>query len=335
MGLLLGGVLTQSMSWRWCLYVNLPIAAVALIGALLWLREGDRPERIGLDIWGASVSVLGLFGVVFGLGNAASKGWTDASTLGPVVAGLLLMAVFVLIERRTRHPLLPLGVILDRDRGAAFLSIGLAGVGSFAVFLFLTYYLEDALGFSPVQTGIAFLPMVGLLIVGAIISGALLPRVGPRPLVPAGCLLAVIGMALFTGIGTSTAYAGSVLPGLLVLGLGSGMIFGSATNAATSGVQSQEAGVASAMVNTTQQIGGSIGTAVFSSLAVTAMTAYLKDHAESATQAATVANATIAGYHLVFWIAAAVFLVCAILTAALFRSGPLKVDPNAAPVAAH
>ncbi len=258
-GLLLGGVLTQTASWRWCLYVNLIIAAVAFAGALAWLRDGSRPERVRLDIAGTATVVLGLVGIVYGLGNTESKGWTNPWTLGAVIAGAVLVAIFVLIERRASRPLLPLSVILDRGRAAAFLSIGISGIGSFAVFLFVTYYLEDTLRYSPIKTGLAFLPFVGLLVAGAIVSGGVLPRTGPRPLVPIGGLLATVGMVLLTGIGTASGYAAGILPALLVMGFGSGMIFASAQNAATSGIRSRQAGVASAMVNTTQQIGGSIG----------------------------------------------------------------------------
>jgi EmrB/QacA subfamily drug resistance transporter len=334
-GLLLGGVLTQTVSWRWCLYVNLVIAAVAFAGALAWLRDGDRPERVRLDIAGTATVVLGLVGIVYGLGSSAAKGWTNPWTLGAVISGAVLLVIFVMIERRASRPLLPLGVILDRDRGAAFLSIGISGIGSFAVFLFVTYYLEDTLRFSPIKTGLAFLPFVALLVAGAIVSGGVLPRTGPRPLVPIGGLLAVIGMALLTRIGAASGYAADILPALLVMGFGSGMIFASAQNAATSGVKSRQAGVASAMVNTTQQIGGSIGIATFSSLAATAVAKYISAHAATATHTATIASATIAGYHLVFWIAAAVFLAGAALAALLFRGGPLPVDPQAEPIAVH
>ena len=306
--------------------MNLVIAAVAFAGALIWLREGVRPEWVRLDLAGTAAIVLGLVGMVYGFGNSGAQGWTDPWTLSAIIGGAALLFAFVLIERRTRRPLLPLRVILDRDRGAAYLSIGISGIGSFAVFLFLTYYLEDTLRFTPIETGVAFLPMVALLVAGAIVAGAVLPRTGPRPLVPPGALLAAIGMALLTGIGPASSYAGGVLPALLVLGFGSGLIFGSAQNAATSGVGSSEAGVASAMVNTTQQIGGSIGTAAFSSLAATAVTSYLRAHAATATQLATITNGTMAGYRLVFWIAAAVFLAGAVLAALLFRRGPLPID---------
>lgn len=335
LGLLLGGVLTQDVSWRWCLYVNLIIAVIAFAGALLFLPDDDRPQRTRLDVSGTVTAVLGLVGIVYGLGNAASKGWADFWTLGPVLAGVLLVLVFVLVERRVSHPLLPLRVVLDRGRGAAYLSVGISGTGSFAVFLFLTYYLEETLRFTPLETGLAFLPLVGLVIVGAVISGtALMPRTGPRPLVAAGCLLGAIGMALLTGIGANSGYPAGVLPSLLILGLGLGLIFGPAQNAATSGVRPHETGVASAMVNIAQQIGGSIGLAVFSSLSATAMANYLTAHAATATKPATLRAATLASYHFVFWIAAALFLASGILAALLFRGGPLPVDPDAAPASA-
>ncbi|MFE3176110.1 MFS transporter [Amycolatopsis sp. NPDC059090] len=327
-GLLLGGVLTQGLSWRWCLYVNLIIAAVAFAGGLVLLHDAERPRRVRLDIAGTVAVVLGLIGIVFGLGTAERNGWHDLRTLGPVLAGVALIAVFVVVERRTAHPLLPLRVILDRVRGAAYLTLAISGTGMFAVFLFLTFYLANTLGFSPVQTGVAFLPMIGLVMVGAVFSGAvLLPRWGPRPIVTLGCLLAAVGMVILTGIGADSSYAANILPALLVTGVGFGCIFGSVQNAATSGVEPGDAGVASALVTTAQQIGGSIGTAVFSSLATSAIASYLAAHPATG----TLAEATFAGYRLVFWIAAAVFLGSALLAALLFRSGPLPLpaDPAA------
>jgi EmrB/QacA subfamily drug resistance transporter len=336
LGLLLGGVLTQDLSWRWCLYVNVIIAVVAFAGALAFLPDGGRPERARLDISGTAAAVLGLVGIVYGLGHAASTGWTDFWTAGPVIAGVVLVMVFVLIERRVSHPLLPLRVILDRDRGAAYLSVGISGTGSFAVFLFLTYYLQETLRFTPLQSGVAFLPLVGLVMVGAVFSGAvLLPHTGPRPLIPAGCLCAAAGMAMLTGIGPRSSYAGSVLPPLLIVGLGLGLVFGPGQNAATGGVRSHESGAASAMVNIAQQLGGAIGLAVFSSLSATAITSYLNAHAATATHPATILEATLASYHFVFWIAAALFLANAALAALLFRSGPFRVSTDTAPVTAH
>ena len=336
LGLLLGGVLTQDLSWRWCLYVNLIIAVAALAGALAFLAEGTRPQRTRLDVPGTVTAVLGLVAITYGLADAASNGWSDLRTLGPVLAGVALMIIFVLIEYRVSGPLLPMPVILDRVRGAAYLTVGISGIGGFAVFLFLTYYLQDTLKFTPLQSGAAFLPMVGLVMAGAVISGAaLMPRTGPRPIVAAGGLLAAIGMAMLTGIGVHSSYTTGVLPALLVIGLGLGLIFGPGQNTATSGVAPHESGVASAMVNIAQQIGGSIGLAVFSSLSATATTHYLHAHRATATQPATIVQATLASYHFVFWIAAALFLGGAMLAALLLRRGPMSAGTDAAPVTVH
>ncbi|MTD54262.1 MFS transporter [Amycolatopsis pithecellobii] len=334
LGLLLGGVLTQNLSWRWCLYVNVLIAAVAVAGALVFLVDRARPDRTRLDLAGTVLALAGLFGIVYGLGNAATRGWSDFWTVGPALLGVLLVVAFVLVERRVRDPLLPLSVVLDRDRGASYLVIGISGTGGFAVFLFVTYYLAETLNFTPVQSGLAFLPMVVLVMVGAVFSGAvLLPRVGPRPIVAIGSLLAAVGMVLLTGIDADSTYTGGVLPGLLVIGLGLGMVFGPGQNAATSGVRPHETGVASAMANITQQVGGSIGLAVFSSLGATATTHYLTAHGASASNPATIAQATLSGYHFVFWIAAALFLAGALVSAGLFRGGRLPVNPE--PVLTH
>lgn len=209
---------------------------------------------------------------------------------------------------------------------ASAVGVGISGIGGLAVFLFLTYYLDDTLAFTPLQTGLAFLPMVAMVMVGAVVSGAvLLPRVGPRPIVSAGSLLAAFGMALLTAIGTESSYVGNVLLPLLLIGLGLGLIFGPGQNAATSGVQPRESGVASAMVNIAQQIGGSVGLAVFSSLGTTAIAAYLRANTATATSPSTIVDATLFGYHVVFWIAAASFLAGAVLAAGIFRSGPLPV----------
>ncbi|SHI20399.1 drug resistance transporter, EmrB/QacA subfamily [Pollutimonas bauzanensis] len=326
LGLLLGGILTETLSWRWCLYVNLIFGAIALIGALMFVPRDDRQQRAPLDVPGAITATLGLVGIVYGLGSAASNGWSNFWTIGPVIAGLGLMIAFVVIERRVDNPMLPLHVVLDRTRGTAYLTLWITGMGMFAIFLFLTYYLQEILKFGPVMTGAAFLPMIGAVVISSIISGAVLfPRTGPRPLVPIGCVLAAVGMAMFTVIGATSSYAAHVLPALLVTGLGFGMIFSPVQNAATSGLRSHDAGVASAMVNTVQQIGGAIGIVVFNSLASAAVAAYLANHAAKASQPTTIIDATLAGDHLVFWTASGVFIAGGVLAALLFRSGAIPV----------
>jgi len=331
-GLLLGGVLTEYASWRWCLYVNLVIAVAALLGVNK-LHEAVRTSRPRLDLPGAVTSFVGLVALVYGLANAERHGWSAASTLVPIVVGVVVLVAFVVIERRSTHALLPMRVVLDRNRGGAYLTIAIAGIGMFGIFLFLTYYLAGILRFTPVQTGAAFLPMLGTLMVTATVAGTVLvPRIGPRPMVPLGAVIAAVGMALMTRLGLDSSYVGGVLPGLLIIGVGLGLVFAPVQNAATAGVDPDDAGVASAMINTVQQIGGSIGTAVLSSFAAAAATDYAAGRTPSADLAAL---ATLHSYHVVFWWSAGFFVACAAVSAVLFRSGPLQVDPDATPALAH
>ncbi|MPQ97401.1 DHA2 family efflux MFS transporter permease subunit [Modestobacter sp. I12A-02628] len=326
-GLTLGGVLTDQLSWRWCLYINVAIAAVALLGALAFVRDpgaarGGASTR-SVDLPGAVLVVAGLAGVVFGLGNSAVEGRGAPSTWVPLAVGALLVVGFVLREARTAHPLLPLSVVWDRNRGAGFLSIAISGVGSFAVFLYLSYYLQQTLGWSATEAGLGFLPFAAVLVLGAGVSGSvLLPRVGPRPVIPAGCLFAVAALVLLTGIDQDSSYLTGVLPAVLLFGFGTGLVFGSAQNVATSGVDDDDAGVASAMVNTMQQVGGAIGLATFTYISASAVDRYLADDAGAPAEQAQ-ALAALSSYHTVFWVAAGVFLVGAAVTAALFRPGPV------------
>jgi hypothetical protein len=250
---------------------------------------------------------------------------------GWLVAAVVLLSSFVVIETRVAHPLIPLRVLLDRTRGGALLSVLTLGVGMFAVFLFLTYYLQQNLGFSPIRSGAAFLPMIGALAVTATVAtSVVVPRVGPRPLVPAGFLVAAGGMLWLTQLNVHSGYAGSILGPLLVSGVGIGLAMASAMTAGTSGVRAADAGVASALVNTAQQVGGSVGTAVLSTIASSALTHALAG--KTPTPQATLA-AAIDSYTTTFTWVAAFFLVGAVLSGLLLRSGPLSVDPDAAPAA--
>jgi len=333
-GLLLGGILTEYLSWRWCLYVNLVIAIPAALAAVALLHNEVPAVKPKLDIPGTLTASLGLFAVVYGLANAQTHSWGDALTVGMLAGGVALLVGFVAIQRRSANPLLPLRVVLDRDRGGSFLAMLLAGSGMFAVFLFLTYYLQQTLGFSPIQSGLAFLPMTGTIIVAATSSSTkLLPRIGPRPLIGTGMLLASAGLVSLTGIGVDSSYASDVLPGLLIMGAGMGLVFSSAMATATFGVEQQDAGVASAMVNTMQQVGGSIGTALLSTLAASASTAALVGQAQSP---AAVAGAAVHGYTTAFWWAAAIFAAGALLCTALLSSRSREAAaPGAEPAFAH
>jgi EmrB/QacA subfamily drug resistance transporter len=330
-GLLLGGVLTEYASWRWCLYVNLVIAAVAVVGGIFRLHDEPVQPHARLDIPGLLTAVPGLVALVYGLGTAETDGWSDPLTLGSIGLGVVLLAAFVAIERRVAHPLLPLRVVLDRNRGGAYVAVGLAGGGMFGVMLFLTFYLTNTLHFTPIQTGLGFLPLLAGVMFTAITIGArLTPRIGPRPLVPVGALIAAGGMVYLTRIGLDTHYVTGVLPGLILIGMGMGLIFAPTQNTATSGVQHRDAGVASAMINTMQQIGGSIGVALLSSFAAASATHYVASHG---TQAA--ALAAVHSYHTVFWISAGIFLLCATVSVLLFRNGPPAVDREAELVMVH
>ncbi len=278
-GLILGGVLTEYLSWRWALYVNLIFAAIAVAGALSYMHSNRPSSRLRLDYLGTLLASAGLFCIVFGFSHAETAGWAAALTIGSLASGLVLLAAFGFAERRVSHPLLPLRVILDRTRGGAYVAVGLVGISIFGVFLFLTYYLQQVKGYSPVTCGLAFLPMVGCILVSSITSSTVtLPRFGPRALIATGMLLGAGALAYLTQLSVTSSYASGVLPALLALGLGFGMVVAPAINTATAGVQPQDAGVASALVNTMQQVGGSIGTAALSTIALTAAASYLVAH---------------------------------------------------------
>jgi EmrB/QacA subfamily drug resistance transporter len=331
-GLLLGGLLTEHLNWRWTLFVNLIFAALALTGGFAFLRNGAPADRPKLDIPGTLLVSAGLFGLVYGLSNAESHSWGSPQTWGFLAAGGLLLAVFTWWQTRAEHPLLPLRVLLDRNRGASFLASGITSAGMFGVFLFLTYYLQETLHYSPVQTGLGFLPMIGALMVAAQLATlVLLPRIGPKPLVPFGMALAAVAMVWFTGLGLHSSYTSAVLPPLLVMGFGLGLIMPVAMSLATDRVGEQDAGVASAAVNTTQQIGGSIGTALLNTLATSAGTHYMTGRLPSPVN---LAHAQLHSYATAYWWSAGFFVAGLLLSAVLYRRGRVAQDANA-PVAVH
>ncbi|WP_329271939.1 MFS transporter [Streptomyces pseudovenezuelae] len=329
-GLLLGGVLTEHLNWRWTLYVNLVFAAVAFVGGALLLHRSAR-DKTSLDIPGAVLVGGGLFSLVYGFSNAETHDWDSSQTWGWLVAGVVLLAAFTRWQTKSSHPLLPLHVLLDRNRGASFVAVLISGAGMFGVFLFLTYYLQQSLGYTPVETGLAFLPMVGsLMITSALATSVLLPRIGPKPVVPLGMGLAAAGMAWMTALDLNSSYATDVLPALVVAGLGLGLVMPPAMALATAGVDAEHAGVASATVNAMQQVGGSIGTALLNTLATGAATDYLagKNPRDPAVQA----QAGLEAYSTAYWWSAVFFAVGLAISLVLYRRGVPEQDPDAAPV---
>ncbi|MGI8679192.1 MAG: MFS transporter [Jatrophihabitans sp.] len=334
-GLLLGGFLTEYASWRWTLFVNLVFAAVGIVGGVLLLGRNLSEHRPKLDLPGTLVVSAGLFSLVFGFSHAQTDGWANAVTIGFLIAAGVLLTVFVALQARVEHPLLPLRILLDRNRGGAYLAMFASAAGMFAVFLFLTYYLQQSLGYSAVQTGVAFLPMTGVLVVVAAVGSTLLiSRVSSRVLIPTGMALGTASMYLLTRIGTDTPYATHVLPALLLLGAGLGLVFAPGFSLATLGVEADDAGVASATVNTVQQVGGSVGTALLNTIAASAGAAYAGSHLPSVPSSAAIqalrANAAIHSYTVPFWWAAAIFAFGAVISAIVLRPGVPQIEPEAA-----
>ncbi len=326
-GLLLGGILTQYLSWRWCLYVNLVFAGLGIFGALSLLHNVAPEHRPRIDVAGLLLGSGGLFTLVYGFSHASTTSWTNGLTLGMLTAGLVLLVSFVALERRVGAPLLPLHIVLHRNRGGSYLSVAISAIAVFAVFLFLTYYLQQNLGFSPVTAGLAILPMVGGIMISSITGNVrLVPRFGPRPLVPVGMALGCAGMLYLTGLGPHSSYAAHVLPSLIVMGLGFGLIFAPSISTATLGVDPADSGVASAMVNVSQQVGGSIGTALLSTVAVTAANHFARTHRPVPGLAA---QAAVHGYTTAFMWSAIIFALGAAVSAALLQR-PAELPAHAA-----
>jgi EmrB/QacA subfamily drug resistance transporter len=316
-GLILGGLLTEYASWRWTMFINVVFAATALVGAILIVRHVTSDERPRLDWLGTATVSAGLFALVYGVSHAETAGWDDSLTLGLLAAAVVLLTAFAVIQRRVASPLLPLWVILDRNRGGSFLGMFAAAAGMFAVFLFLTYYLQLTERYSAVRTGVAFLPMVGILIVAASGVSGLAHRVSPRILVPVGMIVSAAGLWILTGLSPDSSYVARTLPGTMIFGAGLGIVFPTTVNGATHGVRRQDAGVASAAVNTVQQAGGSIGTALLNTIAASAVTTYAASHSAFRNVAAL---AVVHSYTVAFIWAAAILVVGAVAVAALLRS---------------
>ena len=330
-GLVLGGVLTEYLSWRWCLYVNVIFAAIAAIGGMALLRRQPRTgPRPRLDMPGVVLVSASMFCLVYGFSNAASHSWHAPSTYGFLATGVGLLTLFALWQGLASHPLLPPRVLLDRNRGGSNLAVLIRGAGMFGILLFLTYYLQQTLHYSPVVTGLAFLPMVGMIVVCANLANiVLLPRLGPKPLVTLGMLLASGAMVWLSGIGPHSGYVTAVLGPLLMAGMGFGFTTAPAMNTGTYGVTPRDAGVASATLNTGQQIGGSIGTSLLTTLAASATASYLTVHITPASLVhghpapQLAALALVHGYSTAFRWSAAIFAGGAVICGALLRRGPL------------
>lgn len=323
-GLISGGVLTQYASWRWCLFVNIPIAVIALVAAIPLVHESKAQGNTRYDIPGAILATAGLSALVYGFTEAAkphgasTNGWAAGTTIGFLVASAVLLAGFIWWELRTSNPLLPMRVILDRNRGTTYVVSILVGAGLLGMFLFMTFYLQQTQHYSPLKTGVAYLPFSGGIIVAAGISAQLLPRVGPRILMTVGGILATASMVWLTQLNATSSYVTGILPAFIGMSLGMGLLFVPLSATALSGVENHDAGVASAMVNTTQQVGGSLGTALLNTIFTTVVASFAVAHG---TSAAAQVDGAIHGYNIAFT-ASAILLAIAGLLAALFIRRP-------------
>jgi EmrB/QacA subfamily drug resistance transporter len=318
-GLLLGGALTDLLSWRWCLYVALLFAIPAAIGGARLLTHRPSPHRPRIDVPGVLLASAGVFSLVLGLSQAETEGWTAPVTLVLLAVGLLLLAAFWATQQRVAHPLLPPRVVLDRNRGGSYFAIAVSGAGIFGVFLFLTFYLQQTKGMSPFETGLAFLPMnLSIITTATLVNTRVLARTGPRPLIPTGMALAALAMVYLAQLEVDSTYAAHVLPALIVNGIGFGLIFAPSFATGTSGVAPQDTGVASATLTTCQQVGGSIGTALLSTIAVGATADFIAANGRSPQVAA---QAALEGYVQAFWWAAGLLAVGALITRLLLRPG--------------
>ena len=327
-GLVLGGTLTQLASWRWTLLINVPIAALAAVGTTRFVRESKSDNRSGYDLPGAFSVTGGLFLLVYGFTVAGSHGWTAPLTLELLVGAAVLMTAFVVVELRSPHPLLPLRVVLDRNRGGSFLASLLVGCGMLGTFLFLTFFFQGTLGYSALKTGFAFLPFSGGIIFGAGLASRLLPKIGPRALMVAGLSIATTGLFFFTRLGIDSTYLAAVLPPEVLVSIGMGLTFVPMSSTALVGIDTRDAGVASALVNTTQQVGGALGTAFLNTMAATAAAHYLASHRKSAV---VTRAAAVHGYTTAFTVSAILLAGSALVAGLIIRTSRSPIDQDQAP----
>jgi EmrB/QacA subfamily drug resistance transporter len=315
-GLLLGGVLVEYLSWRWTLLVNVPIALLAGLMALRYVPESKAGGKTRYDIPGAVTVTAGLVSLVYGFTKAESS-WTSATTLTFLAVGVVLLVAFVVIELRSSHPLLPLRIPLNRNRGGAFIAALCSGAAIGGAFLFLVYYFQVVAGYSAIQSGLASLPISVGVVAAASMAGAIVQRMGPRVVISGGALLAAGGLAWLSQLTVSSSYVGHVMPAILLFGLGLGMVFVPLANLATLGVDARDAGAASALTNASQQVGASLGTALLNTFYATAVVGYLTDNAG---QPGAQSEALTHGYSVAFMWGAGIMVLCAILVATLTRA---------------
>ncbi len=317
-GLIAGGLLTEYVSWRWCLYINVPIAVLALSGTLLVPKVPPVPRAGRLDVLGAVLSTAGFAAVVYAFTEAEPRGWASPTVLGLLVGGVLLLAVFVAVELRTPNPLLPMRVLAHRVRAGAFAAVTLMFLAMFGFYLFMSYYTQAVLGYSPVQAGMTLIINAVVALVGSmLIAGRLYGRVPSAGLILPGLIIAAAGMFLLTGLeaGTVNVLALYLVPAMVLTGIGLGLVITPTAILATTGMQGHEVGAASATYNACQQLGAALGIALLNTVATTATASHLAAGSSISPNAAS-----IHGYTVALTVAGAILIGCAVVSAPLLRA---------------
>ncbi|MGW2426359.1 DHA2 family efflux MFS transporter permease subunit [Streptomyces sp. NPDC001709] len=328
LGLLGGGLITEWLDWRWCLYVNVPIGVVVVVGALMLLPNPPAQRGVRIDVPGAVLSAAGMVALVYGFGEAADHGWSSARVIGLLAAAVVLLAAFVALQAKVRNPLLPLSVLADRNRAGAFIGIGLTMIGLFGLMFILTYQLQDVMKYPPLKAGLAILPAtVATVLTTTRITTKLMPRVPVRLLVAPGMLIAAAGLFNLGRLTPDSSYLTTMMPTQILVGLGLGLVMSPCISVATNKVPLSEVGVVSAFVSTSQQIGGSVGTALLNTIAMTVSATALAHSSSSGAGAAT--EAAVHGYAVAANWAGAIVLAGAVLTGLLINADVRK--PAAAP----
>ncbi len=323
-GVLAGGLLTQYASWRWCLLVNVPLALLAAVAAGRVVRESRATGTTRYDLPGALLSTAGLVCLVYGFTKASTDGWASGPTLVLLSVAVVLLIAFVVVEARSAHPLLPLRVITERNRGGSFLATFLLGAGLFAMFVFLSYYMQTVLHYSALKAGVAFLPFAVGIIVAAGTSSSIVPRIGARIPMVSGMLVGAAGLAWLTQIGVHSSFWLYVFGPQVLMSLGLGFAFPALSSTALTNVRPTDSGVASAMVNTAQQVGGSLGTALLNTVAATATAAYIRANGRASSSAGLVH-----GYSVAFAVGAGLLAAAAVVAAVLVtdKAGAVAAVP--------
>jgi EmrB/QacA subfamily drug resistance transporter len=318
-GLLLGGVLTQALSWQWIFFVNIPIGIAAFVLSSRFVPESRAEERpAGIDVAGAVSVTAGLVVLVYAIVKAQAYGWGSATTLGLGALAIALLVAFVAIERRSAAPLVRLGVFRIRSLAASNAVMLLVGAGMFAMFYFVSIYAQEILGFSPIQAGLAFLPFTAGIMIGAGAAQTLIGRLGVRPVAVTGMVLAAAGLLTLSNVTAGGGYLSDLLPGIIPMSIGMGLTFVPLTLVATTNIGDEDAGLASGIFNTAQQVGGALGLAILSTFATNRTSSVLGGLGHAATPSDN-AVAIVDGFQVAFTAGAVLIGLGAVLLATLVR----------------